>query len=65
MALEHRVFAARPGEEEVLFYAAFTPLRWQWAEKMAQFLKDKGYTDVEVILVDDGEPEDEDEDDDD
>ena len=57
MSLEHQVWARPPGKKEAIFFAAFEQHRWQWAEKLAEFLKDKGYTEVEVRLEEESEPD--------
>jgi len=47
--LEHHVTATDPNSQEERLFGVFERHRWQWAEKMARYLKDKGYQDVEII----------------
>lgn len=48
--MEYDVWGVPPGKEEIVHVASFEEERWQWAEKLAQYLRDKGYTDVSVEL---------------
>jgi hypothetical protein len=58
MALEHQVWAVPLGKETPVFISAYEMSRWQWAEKCAQQLRDKGHDGVEVRTVEeDAEPE--------
>lgn len=60
MCVEHQVHAIPPGEKKSEFVAAFDIDRWQWAQKLAKFLEDKGHTEVKVTLENcDDETEDE------
>ena len=47
--IEFQVWAVPPGKDKKELMAAFEPCRWQWAQKLYQFLKDTDHSDVEVI----------------
>ena len=46
--IEHRVYARHPSKDETVLVERFGQERWIWAEKLAQYLRDKGYLNVEV-----------------
>lgn len=48
MIVEHQVWSVPPGLKQQIKNACFEPERWQWAEKLAQFLRDQGSERVEV-----------------
>lgn len=47
---EYFVWGVPPNKKAPVNFGSFEPSRWQWAEKLAAFLRDRGYTDVEVVL---------------
>lgn len=51
--MEHEVWASTETTIKPVYRATFTQDRWQWAEKLARRLREKGATDVEVRDVDD------------
>lgn len=55
MAMQHEVWAVPLNKVKPRFFAAFELARWQWAEKLAASLRDKGHDGVEVREEDDGE----------
>lgn len=57
MPLEYQVWATPIGKDNPVFFGAYSPARWQWAEKQAAFLEDKGLADVEVREVEIDEQE--------
>jgi hypothetical protein len=62
MATEWQVWATPLGKRKPIFFAAYEIERWQWAEKLAAFLTDKGHQDVEVREVEEDDDEEEDDD---
>jgi hypothetical protein len=50
----HEVWAVKPGQKEPSLVQRFTAARWQWAEKLAEFLRDRGYRSVEVRTLEGG-----------
>lgn len=46
--MTYSVWAVPPGEGQSILFASFPQARWQWAEKLAQYLRDTGYQEVEV-----------------
>jgi hypothetical protein len=55
---EHEVWSIPPGRRKAVYQETFSLARWQWAEKLAAYLRDEGHREVEVLVVDQ-EPEDE------
>jgi 3-mercaptopyruvate sulfurtransferase SseA len=58
MALQLEVWSLPLGKERPLFHAAYELDRWQWAEKLAQALRDRGHLEVEVREADEYADED-------
>jgi hypothetical protein len=46
--LEHQIHGIPPGKTKSIFVAAFKLSRWQWAEKLCQYLRDRGFRDVHM-----------------
>jgi hypothetical protein len=48
MAMEHVVYGKPPGQKKLRKFASYPPGRWQWALKLANYLRDRGHADVVV-----------------
>ncbi len=48
MGLEHQVWGTPRGKRRQVLFAAFAPQHWQWAEKYAARLADRGLDNVEI-----------------
>lgn len=51
--VEHEVWAVPPDSEngQPAYFMTMSQARWQWAEKFAAYLTEKGHTDVEVRTI--------------
>lgn len=48
--IEHEIWAIPPKEKkQIKIGESYSQDRWQWAEKVAQYLIEKGFKEVEVI----------------
>lgn len=64
MALEHQVWSVPPNRTRRVLDGCYELHHWQFAEKRAAMLEDKGHTLVEVTTADEDECGDDGEDDD-
>jgi SOS response regulatory protein OraA/RecX len=51
MSISYEVWATPLGKTRAKLILKFAERRWQDAEKLAQYLRDKGYGDVEIKEV--------------
>lgn len=49
--IEHEVWARKPDQQQAVHVITMAQRDWQLAEKLAGYLEDKGYVDVEVRTI--------------